>query len=102
MARGSGFGLSSSRRPRGGAGPTRGWRGSRGRGRGRGGSTSNQPAPARGDDGTQSEERFENVKVNDEVDEKLGFPRLSEGPRREGWLVNMHPVRNPISELCTV
>lgn len=72
----------------------RGWRGSRGRGRGRGGSASNQPGPARGDDGTQIEERFENVKVNDEVDEKLGFARLSEGLRQEGWLVNMHPVSN--------
>lgn len=86
MARGSTFGLVSSRRARGGF---RGWRGSRSRG-----STGNQPAPARGDDGTQIEERFENVKVNDEVDAKLGFSRLSEGPRQEGWLVNMHPVSN--------
>jgi hypothetical protein len=22
----------------------------------------------------------------------MGFSRLSEGPRQEGWLVNMHPV----------
>jgi len=86
MARGI-FGLTSSRRARGG-----GFRGRRGRGRGWGGSNNNQPAPARGDDGTQSEERFENVKLNDEVDEKLGFKRLSEGTRQEGWLVNMHPV----------
>lgn len=50
------------------------------------------PAPARGDDGTQVEERFESVKVNDEVDEKMGFGKLSEGPPREGWLVNMRPV----------
>jgi DNA polymerase epsilon subunit 1 len=95
MARGSTFGL-SSRRPRGGGGGGRGWRGSRSRGRGRGGSSNNQPPPARGDDGTQVEERFESVKVNDEVDEKLGFPRLSEGPRQEGWLVNMHPVSGTI------
>ena len=34
---------------------------------------------------------------NDEVDEKLGFPRIQEGPRKEGWLVNMHPtlVKDP-------
>lgn len=30
--------------------------------------------------------------LNDEVDEKLGFPRVQEGPRKEGWLVNMHPT----------
>ncbi|KAF8586771.1 DUF1744-domain-containing protein [Ramaria rubella] len=93
MARGAAFGL-SSRRAGGGGGFRGGWRGSRGRGRGRGrgGSASGQPAPARGDDGTQIEERFENVKVNDEVDEKLGFGRVNEGPRQEGWLVNMHPT----------
>ncbi|KAF8511443.1 Mo25-like-domain-containing protein [Gautieria morchelliformis] len=59
MARGSTFGLRASRRARG-----------------RGGPSSNQAGPARGDDGTQTKERFENVKVNDEVDEKLGFPRV--------------------------
>jgi DNA polymerase epsilon subunit 1 len=98
MARGSTFGLRASRRARGGGGYGA-WRGSRGRGRGRGGSSSNQPGPARGDDGTQTEERFENVKVNDEVDEKLGFPRVSEGPRQEGWLVNMHPVSDQVENL---
>ncbi|KAF8518703.1 hypothetical protein BU17DRAFT_90783 [Hysterangium stoloniferum] len=92
MARGAIFGLTSSRRARGG-GYRGSWRGGRGRGRGGGGaSSSNQPAPARGDDGTQIAERFESVKVSDEVDEKMGFSRLSEGPRQEGWLVNMHPT----------
>ena len=46
----------------------------------------------REEDGTQLAERFEQVALNDEVDEKLGFGRVSEGPRREGWLINMHPV----------
>jgi hypothetical protein len=31
--------------------------------------------------------------LSDEVDEKVGFPKIQEGPRREGWLINMHPVR---------
>ncbi len=31
--------------------------------------------------------------MNDEVDEKLGFARIQEGGMKEGWLVNMHPVR---------
>ena len=66
------------------------------RGRGRGGSSANAPAPAptRDEDGTQLAERFEKVALEDEIDEKLGFARLQEGPRKEGWLVNMHPVRH--------
>lgn len=28
----------------------------------------------------------------DDIDEKLGFSRIQEGPKKEGWLVNMHPV----------
>ena len=48
--------------------------------------------PIREDDGTQLAERFERAALNDEVDEKLGFGRIQEGMRREGWLVNMHPV----------
>lgn len=91
MARGQGsFGLSSSRGGRGGN-----FRGNfRGRGRGRGGASrkGNDTMPVREDDGTQLAERFERVAQNDEVDEKLGFSKVDEGVRREGWLINMHPV----------
>lgn len=91
MARGT-FGLASSRR---GRGSFRGYRGNTsfrgGRGRGRGGGPGDS-APKRADDGTQLEERFEQVRLNDEVDEKLGFGRIQEGGRKEAWLVNMHPV----------
>jgi DNA polymerase epsilon subunit 1 len=48
--------------------------------------------PARGEDGNQMEERFENVRIYGEIDEKLGFAALAEGAKRDGWLVNMHPV----------
>lgn len=90
------FGLVSSGRGRGRGGVRGGYRGSyrgsfRGRGRGRGG-VQNGPAPARGDDGSQLEERFESVRVCDEIDEKMGFARIQEGATRDGWLVNMHPV----------
>ena len=69
------------------------FRGGRGRGRGRGGApTDTQLQPKREDDGTQLAERFEQVRLQDEVDEKLGFERVSEGLVREGWLINMHPV----------
>lgn len=103
MARGQGsFGL-SSRGTRGrnsnssfrgnfrgrGRGRTRG--GTAGVGRGRG-SERNNAAPAREDDGTQLAERFERVSLNNEVDEKLGFAKIDQGPRREGWLINMHTV----------
>lgn len=95
MARGRGtFGLTSSR-GRGnfrGGGSFRGG-GWRGRGRGRGGAKSGGPAPKREDDGTQLAERFERIALNDEIDEKLGFSKVEEGGRKEGWLVNMHAVR---------
>ena len=95
MARGQGtFGLSSSRgRGRGSSrAGYRGrstWRG--GRGRSRGGKPGGA-APVREDDGTQLAERFEKVSQSDEVDGKLGFAKVEEGVRKEGWLINMHPV----------
>lgn len=98
MARGQGtsFGLSSSRGRRRGSfrGDYRGassWRGGRGRGRG-GSGKPGDAAPVREDDGTQLAERFEKVAQSDEVDEKLGFSKVEEGVRKEGWLINMHPV----------
>ena len=101
MARGRGsFGLSSNRSKRGlstrfayrGAGFLYSRRG-RGRGRGSGSSfPSDSPAPKREDDGTLLGEKFEKVTLNDEIDAKLGFSRVQEGPRREGWLINMRPV----------
>lgn len=97
------FGLTSSRR-----GSFRGnWRGGSksGRGRGRGGSGVNSSAapamPTKDEEGTQLAERFEQISLNDEVDEKLGFARIQEGPRKEGWLVNMHPVRDLTCMLCS-
>ena len=101
MSRRSGtFGLTSSGWGRGGfrgglRGSThfRGGRG-RGRGRGRGGASANTTTslPTKDEEGTQLAERFEQVRLNDEVDEKLGFVKIQEGPRKEGWLINMHPV----------
>lgn len=93
MPRGRGtFGFSASSRGRGRGGFRGGYRGNfRGRGRG-GGTARNGPAPVRADDATQLEDKFESVRQRDEVDEKLGFRRVSDGPKREGWLVNMHPV----------
>jgi len=97
MARGRSFGLSSSR-SRGSFRPA-GFRGrGRGRGRGGGGSGGTSQAPRREDDGTLLAERFERIKLNDEVDEKMGFPAIQEGPMREGWLVNMHAVRLVVFE----
>ncbi|KAI0371958.1 hypothetical protein BV20DRAFT_964623 [Pilatotrama ljubarskyi] len=98
MARGS-----SGSFKRGGRGTSRfgyrgntSFRGGRGRGRGRGGAPADA-APQRDEEGNQLAERFEQVKINDEVDEKLGFARVQEGPARDGWLINMHPtlVKDP-------
>lgn len=112
MARGRGnFGLSSARGG-GSRGSFRGyrgggsWRGGRG-GRGRGGAKAGEGAPKREDDGTQLAEKFEQVRISDELDEKLGFARVQEGLQKEGWLVNMHPVCHTrllsrITSLCTI
>ena len=107
MARGRGsFGLSSNRGKRG-SGIRSAYRGARSlysrRGRGRGGGISfpsDSPAPKREDDGTLLGERFEKVALNDEIDAKLGFSRVQEGPRREGWLINMRPV-SPSIDVCS-
>lgn len=48
--------------------------------------------PRQDDEGTRLAERFEQVQMYDDIDEKLGFARIQEGSKKEGWLVNMHPV----------
>lgn len=51
------------------------------------------------EDGTAATEKFEEVKVYDEIDEKIGFWRFesvrAEGEEKVGWLVNMHQVSYP-------
>lgn len=98
---------------RGGGGGS--WRGSRGRGRGRGGHTGGAILKTE-QDVTRMDDRQEDSKVSrsplspcdvqlhdltrnvrnvqawDELDEKLGFPKLSQGAPRQGWLVNMKEV----------
>jgi DNA polymerase epsilon subunit 1 len=96
MARGSrgfarGTNFRGNFRGRSGGFRGRGWRGRGGRGGGRDAPAG--PALAREDDGAKAEEKFEQARVEDEIDEKLGFARFQEGPKRVGWLVNMHPVR---------
>jgi hypothetical protein len=55
--------------------------------------------PVREDDGTAAAERFEEVKVYNEIDEKMGFWRFESnaaaGEKKIGWLVNMHQVSGP-------
>lgn len=44
-------------------------------------------------DGTGSgEEKFEAIRLANEIDEKMGFARFESGPRKVGWLINMHSV----------
>lgn len=47
---------------------------------------------ARQDEASKAAERLEKAKLEDEIEEKMGFTRFQEGLKREGWLVNMHPV----------
>lgn len=96
------------------------FRGGRGRGGGGGGGSNTRfvkskggrsfapglgpsgPPPDRANDGDSAAERFEEVRIRDEIDEKLGFWRWegggvgshgTKGEERIGWLVNMHQVR---------
>lgn len=65
-------------------------------GRGRASNRNGGPSratDARQDEASKAAERLEKAKLEDEIDEKMGFTRFQEGPQREGWLVNMHPVR---------
>jgi hypothetical protein len=68
------------------------FRGSRGRGRGGSGAARSDATSKQDDEGTRLAERFEQVELYDDIDDKLGFSRTQEGPKKEGWLVNMHPV----------
>lgn len=97
--RGSGSGSGSNtrftgkRRGRGGGGGGGGGGVAYGIDRRRPAAPSNQ---ATREDGTAATERFEEVKVYDEIDEKIGFWRFesvrAEGEEKIGWLVNMHQV----------
>lgn len=69
------------------------------RGKGKGGGVAygiDRPAPQREDDGTAAAEKFEEVRVWDEIDTKLGFERFesgrASGEEKVGWMVNMHQV----------
>jgi DNA polymerase epsilon subunit 1 len=42
---------------------------------------------------------FEDVAKIDQIDVNLGFPRYEGGPKKVGWLVNMHSVSIFISEI---
>lgn len=44
-------------------------------------------------EGTREDDKLDDARVWDELDERLGFPKFVEGDRRQGWLVNMKEVR---------
>ncbi|KAK3818962.1 MAG: DNA polymerase epsilon catalytic subunit A [Benniella sp.] len=77
----------------------------RGRGRGRGGRGGRayrapsaqskavavvQPFATTRDEGTYAEQRFDDVAMQDEIDEKLGFFKFQDGSQKLGWLINQH------------
>lgn len=45
------------------------------------------------DSPTNVDQRFEDIRVLDELETKFGFDRYEGGPERLGWLINMHAVR---------
>jgi DNA polymerase epsilon subunit 1 len=80
---------------------SRGFRGQRGRGRGGSSAARSDAIPKLDEEGTRLAERFEQVKTHDEIDDKFGFFRVQEGSKKEGWLINMHPVEYSFSILCS-
>ncbi|KAI0001143.1 hypothetical protein BJV77DRAFT_958771 [Russula vinacea] len=60
------------------------FRGQRGRGRGGSSAARSNAAPKQDDEGTRLAERFEQVDLYDDIDDKLGFSRTQEGPKKEG------------------
>ena len=43
-------------------------------------------------DKTSQEEKWESTRLAHKIDESMGFARYDSGPKRVGWLVNMHSV----------
>lgn len=41
---------------------------------------------------TAASRRFEQAQNVDHLDSIMGFDRFEQGPKKIGWLVNMHPV----------
>lgn len=70
----------------------------RGRGRGRGGHTGGTVLKTL-TEGTRDDDRLDDARVWDELDEKLGFPKFQEGASRQGWLVNMKEVRTGLARV---
>jgi DNA polymerase epsilon subunit 1 len=44
-------------------------------------------------DASNVDQRFEDVRVLDNLEIPFGFERYQEGPERLGWLLNMHEVK---------
>lgn len=40
----------------------------------------------------QLNRKFDEIMLRDQIDEKLGFARYTEGAERLGWLANLHEV----------
>lgn len=41
-------------------------------------------------EGTSAEEKAQRVRMGNQIDETMGFPRYDSGPKKVGWLINMH------------
>lgn len=41
-------------------------------------------------EGTSAEEKWARTQTANAIDERMGFARYESGPRKEGWLINMH------------
>jgi DNA polymerase epsilon subunit 1 len=46
----------------------------------------------RATEGTSLEDKFENTRIANAIDEAMGFARYESGKNKVGWLCNMHSV----------
>ena len=90
-----GRGDGGGRGDRGGRGDFGGRGGRGGRGGWRGKTKTVKAGSLLPTDGISNDEKFESARLANQIDEAMGFPRYESGPKKVGWLVNMHTVCIP-------
>lgn len=51
------------------------------------------PTGNSGNEASNVDQKFEDVRILDNLEVPFGFERYQEGPERLGWLLNMHEVK---------
>jgi DNA polymerase epsilon subunit 1 len=46
---------------------------------------------------TSADSKFDAIALSNSIDEKMGFKKFEAGPKKMGWLINMHTVNFPLT-----